>query len=120
MHRFSRPVAASVALVLSQWSVSSDLTSCDPALKPIVQTAPLYPLLESSVLFEGRVVVEFTITENGDTVDIEVVESVSKPRSSRFEKGFGNSAVAALASWKYAQTEASCRLRQTLIFLLEG
>ena len=119
MHRLSRWVSASALLTLSPWSMGSDIAPCDPAPAAIVKVAPQYPLLESPIGVEGYVIVEFTITENGDTVDIEVVESISDPKSSRFEEGFGKAAAAAVGYWKYAETDARCRLRQKLTFLLE-
>ena len=60
---------------------------------PIVKVAPVYPARAASRGLEGYVIVEFTVTPNGTTKDIFVVESTS----SLFERA----AVDAAAKFKY-------------------
>ena len=60
---------------------------------PIVKVAPVYPTRAASRGLEGYVIVEFTVTTNGTTKDITVVESTS----SLFERA----AMDAAAKFKY-------------------
>ncbi len=57
---------------------------------------PLYPKRAMTRSIEGWVKVEFTVTEDGSTKDLEVVES-----SQRLAKQFSNSALSAVEQWRF-------------------
>lgn len=66
---------------------------------PIVKAAPQYPQAAASRGTEGFVVVRFTVTSNGSTRDIEVVEAVRKDGTPT--SLFNSAAIAAAKQFKY-------------------
>ena len=82
-------VPITVGLVTSNIADAQD----DPALLPLVRIAPIYPPEAIAQGLEGVVVLEFTITPQGTTNAISVVES-SSPL-------FESPAITALSRWRY-------------------
>ncbi|HZF31554.1 MAG TPA: M56 family metallopeptidase [Gammaproteobacteria bacterium] len=79
----------------------------DRGLVPLVRLAPDYPAAALAQRLEGWVKLEFTITPQGATQDIVVVDS-SSPE-------FNESSVAALQRWLYSPMPVARRGVQTII-----
>lgn len=83
------PVSASINLDASGFG----LAPSDGEYLPIVKVQPIYPRRALSRGVEGYVIVEFTVTKQGTTTNIRVVESSSSM--------FDDAAVKAAAKFKY-------------------
>jgi periplasmic protein TonB len=83
------PVTASISLNASGFG----LAPSDGEYLPIVKVQPIYPRRALSRGVEGYVIVEFTVTKQGTTKDVRVVESTSSM--------FDNAAVKAAQKFKY-------------------
>ena len=114
-------VVASIP-VTTDISMTSDgisLTPGDAEYLPIVKVAPIYPRRALQRGTEGYVLLEFTVTKQGGTKDIKVIES--KPKSTIFHRA----AIKAAAKFKYKpRTEdgkaiAVTGIRNKIIFRLE-
>ena len=84
-----------VATDINMTAGGISLTPGDAEYLPIVKVAPLYPRRALQRGIEGYVLVEFTVTRQGSTRDIKVIES--KPSSSLFH----SAAIKATAKFKY-------------------
>ncbi|HEY7883664.1 MAG TPA: TonB family protein [Cellvibrionaceae bacterium] len=71
----------------------------DTGIMPIVQVAPVYPRTALRQGLEGYVTLEFTVTTNGSTRDIRVVEALTAAGESTTV--FNRAAIAALEKFKY-------------------
>lgn len=83
------PINASINLDASGFG----LAPSDGEYLPIVKVQPIYPRRALSRGVEGYVIVEFTVTKQGTTKDVFVVESTSSM--------FDNAAMKAAAKFKY-------------------
>ena len=83
------PVSTSINLSSSGFG----LAPSDGEYLPIVKVQPVYPRRALSRGVEGYVIVEFTVTKQGTTKDIRVVESSSGM--------FDNAAIKAASKFKY-------------------
>lgn len=81
-------------------------------LRPLQQVAPVYPRAALARGLEGSVVVSFSIDAAGRPVDVEVESSDGR--------AFDAAALAALARWRFAASDAGSRQRQTFDFRLDG
>ena len=84
------PINTKVDLAASGFGLSPS----DGEYLPIVKVQPIYPRRALSRGIEGYVIVQFTVTKQGTTKDIKIVES--KPPGV-----FDRSAVQAAAKFKY-------------------
>ncbi len=92
----AQAMAVSAAPVDTSINLSSSgfgLAPSDGEYLPIVKVQPIYPRRALSRGVEGYVIVEFTVTKQGTTRDIRVVESSSSM--------FDNAAMKAAAKFKY-------------------
>jgi len=84
---------------------------------PLVRTSPLYPPSALARRQEGTVTVRFTVSEEGDVIDPEVIEST--PSSV-----FDSSALRAIRNWKFRKKivngqAVAWQSLQTIIYKLE-
>ena len=92
----AQAMAVSAAPVNTNINLSSSgfgLAPSDGEYLPIVKVQPVYPRRALSRGIEGYVIVEFTVTKQGTTKDIRVVESTSGM--------FENAAMKAASKFKY-------------------
>jgi protein TonB len=89
------------------WSAQKALAQGGAELTPIVRVNPKYPPRALSRGNEGIVTLRFTITIDGTTKDIEIVES----SSSSFERP----AIEALSKWRYSAQAMERRGVETVI-----
>ena len=96
-----------------------DITiTIDTERRPIHRVEPIYPVSEQRRGREGDVTVEFTITEDGNVIDIEVIEATSS--------AFASAAVRAVQRWRYApkvvngQAIAESGVKVTLSFRMNA
>ena len=75
-------------------ALAQDNPPGDRDVIPLVRIAPDYPSEALTQRLEGQVILEFTITAEGTTKDISVVESTSPI--------FEQSAIAAVGRWRYS------------------
>lgn len=85
---------------------------------PLVRTRPLYPPSALSRRQEGTVVVRFTVSEEGDVLDPEVVDATPP-------NVFDSSALRAIRSWKFRKKIVNGQAvpwpaQQTIIYKIEG
>ena len=112
-------VPAFLLVVINSDAVAGDLPDCDPLPTPVERVPPEYPIVESPVPVEGFAVDAFTILESGEVNDVQLVESGSDPTSDGFTRGFGESAVRAIARWRYEPRQQACRSIQHFTFKIE-
>ena len=112
MRHFSQIAILSIALLFSSCDQAVDLTYCDPTPEPIESPAPEKI---SVALFRPLVIIavaQFTITNDGEVIDVALVEIKSNQDRLDLEEKFGRNVIAALQNWKYASLETSCLVRQ--------
>lgn len=108
-----------VSTDINMTSGGISLTPGDAEYLPIVKVAPVYPRRALQRGIEGYVLLEFTVTKQGGTKDIKVVES--KPASTIFHKA----AKKAAAKFKYKPRTEDGKaievpgIRNKIIFKLE-
>lgn len=83
--------------------------TADPV--PVKLDPPEYPREAAMAGTQGYVVVEFTVTMNGDTEDISVIEA--QPRNT-----FDSAARRAVSRWKFQPLVAPKRIRRNITFNL--
>ena len=114
-------VVASIPVTtdISMTSGGISLTPGDAEYLPIVKVAPIYPRRALQRGTEGYVLLEFTVTKQGGTKDIKVIES--KPKSTIFHRA----AIKAAAKFKYKPRTEDGKaievtgIRNKIIFRLE-
>ena len=116
MRHFNQIVILSIALFLSSCDEAVELTYCDPTPNPNESPAPekLEVALLSPLVLTA--VVEYTITNNGEVIDIVLVETRSNQDRQDLEERFGRNVIAAVQDWKYSRLETSCLVRQEFRF----
>ena len=85
--------AAPINVGINLSTTGFGLSPSDGEYLPIVKVQPIYPRRALSRGVEGYVIVEFTVTKQGTTKDVRVVESTSSM--------FDNAAVKAAQKFKY-------------------
>ena len=113
-HRCELPVAVRVT------GFADELPPCDPQPMPIHRVSPEYPRITSPWPIAGHAVVKFAILETGEVEGVELVETKAQPTHDEIERGFGESAVTAMALWRYKPPQRACRSQVKLIFEFEG
>ncbi len=94
-----------------------DLSEIDQPPQPVVRLKPVYPAVARMRGLEGAVVLEFTVTADGTTRDVTVVESAPPDV-------FDEAAVRAVAHWRFRpglqrKVAVPVRVRQRVAFELE-
>ena len=116
MRHFDQIVILTIALFLSSCDEAAQLTYCDPTPDPTESPAPerLEVALFTPLVLTA--IAEFTITNNGEVIDVALVEIRSNQDRRDLEDRFGRNVIAAVQNWKYAPLETSCLVRQEFRF----
>jgi len=93
------------------------ISDVDRQPQPLIQLKPLYPARARMRRIEGSVMVEFTVSETGDTKDIKII-------SAHPPKIFNRSAIRAIERWRFSPAElggktVKVRIRQNIRFELK-
>ena len=107
-------ISVAVALVLAApLAVAGDLSSCDPAARPMTPVAS--GLIIEHCLAVGRVRIEYTIGFDGRTSDI-VVESAEIEGGEFLTRCASEIATDTVKRLKYTPIETACRALMTITF----
>ena len=105
-----------LAFAWSSWSMGETLEVCNPTPTAIASPAPRNPNLKLAVAVEGYALLEFTVTEQGNVIDVELIQAYAPPSVPGLTASFALAAIAAVKNWKYEPVESRCRVSQKLSF----
>ena len=114
----SKAIGIAALLIGSLFTANTALASLVPPLPlkqevnlatPVMRVDPVYPMEAAKLGIEGSVVLQFDITESGETDNINIVDS--------FPEGtFDKSAIKALSQWQYKpRIQGGVAQRQTAL-----
>ena len=105
--------------LLSSWSIVDAIEMCNPSPISVESPPPEKPNLRLPTSVSGYALLEYTVTEQGNVTNVELIQAYAPPEVPGLTASFALAAIAAVKNWKYEPVEASCRVRKKLSFSIE-
>lgn len=109
-----------LTLVSSSVSIGDMLEMCNPVPNPTESRPPESPNVKLPEPVEGYAILEYSVTEEGIVIDIDLIQSYAPPKVPGLAASFALAAIKAVKNWRYEPVVASCRIHQKRQFLVEA
>ncbi len=79
MHRLGKAAIFTMTIFLSSPSMGDRIKMCNPTPIPVASPPPETPTLKLPAPVSGYAVLEYTVTEQGNVTDVELIQAYAPP-----------------------------------------